>query len=467
MPRLPFATRSARNRSLPVSVQRLINLMAQPQQEDAKARLPVYPTPGLRQFGEVPENRCRGLHQMGTALFAVIGVGVYRFAINGVGVLLGTIPAGGPVSLDSNGELLCIVLPDTGQGFVVDRSSGVITPITDTDFLGATSVCVIGGYYVFSRQNSGEFFLSAINDPLTFDALDFATAEGQPDNLVTVLRAGDSLWLFGERTVEVWSNTGATDFPFLKISGGFVSRGTPARFSVTERLGGPVWLGNDRAVYTAQGVLPQKISSAEMDQAVGGYERIDDAEAWVYEQDGHAYYVLTFPDAGDTWVINLTAQATAHERESEGVEIWRPTRGVPFAGGIVAGDFFNGKLWLIDPAYGLEGDAQIIRVATGTVFHSEGRRVFIDRVVVEFEAGAGLNAGQGSEPLVGLSWSDDGGFTFGNEIQVSIGRIGEYRKRAEWRRCGAARARVFRLRWSDPIYTTVIAINIDAEPGDD
>jgi hypothetical protein len=226
-------------------------------------------------------------------------------------------------------------------------------------------------------------------------------------------------------------------------------------------------LGEDRAVYAAQGVVPQRISSDEMDQAINGYAKIDDAEGWIYEQDGHAFYVLTFPTAGDTWVLDLTARGLAHERESEGLEIWRATRGVPFAGGIVAGDFFNGKLWLLDPTYGLEGDQQIIRVATGTIFQSEARRVFFDRAVVEFEAGAGLVQGQGSNPQAWLSWSDDGGFTFGNEIQVPIGKIGEYRRRAEWRRLGSARARVFRVQWADPVYTTVIAFNLDAETGDD
>lgn len=465
--RLPMATRSARNRSLPLSVERLINLSVQPQQEDTKARLPLFQTPGLRQFADTGGAVCRGLHVMGNTLFAVFGPTVYRISVDGGVTSLGTIPNGGPVSLDSNGEKLCIVIPDTSEGYVVDRSTGSITKITDADFEGATSVCVIDGYYLFSKPNSGEFFLSALNDPLTFDALDFATAEGQPDNLVTLLRGGRDLWLFGERTTEVWSNSGATDFPFLRVSGGFISRGTAARFSVVERQGGPIWLGDDRCVYTAQGVLPLKISTQEMDQAITGYSRVDDAVAWVCEFDGRAEYVLHFPTEGETWVCDLIARATWHERESEGVGIWRALLGVPFAGGVVAGDAVNGKVWLLDPTYALEGEAQVIRVATGTIFHSEARRVFFDRFVAEFEPGAGTQTGQGVDPQVWLSWSDDGGFTFGNQIQVPIGKTGEYRRRAEWRRIGAGRGRVFRLQWSDPVYTTLAAVNVEAEAGDD
>lgn len=445
----------------------MINVYASPQQPDAKARLPAFQTPGLRVLANVAANGCRGLHVMGTDCFAVIGANVWRFTITGASFNLGPIPNGGQVSLDSNGEKLCIVIPETTEGFVVDRSTGSITKITDADFLGATSVCVIDGYYIFTRPNSTQFFLSAINDPLTFNALDFASAEGQADNLVTVLRAGRDLWLLGDATVEIWSNVGATDFPFLRISGGFISRGCSAQFSAVTRLGGPIWLGNDRSVYTAQGVIPQKISTEAIDQAINGFARVDDAIGSIEEIDGRAFYILTFPSAEQTWAFDLTAQGAPHERESEGLNYWRAIRHVKFAGGTVAGDAVNGNLWLIDPTYGFEGTAQIIRTMVGTCFHSENKRLFFSRFSAEFETGNGLNSGQGSDPVVWLSWSDDDAHTFGSDAIAGVGKIGDYRKRVEWRRLGSGRGRVFRLQWSDPIYTTLSAVNVEAEVGND
>jgi hypothetical protein len=325
---------------------------------------------------------------------------------------------------------------------------------------------VIDGYYVFSRPNSTEFFLSALNDPSAYNALDFASAEGAPDNITTVARIGRDLWLFGERTTEVWSNTGATDFPFLRVSGGFVSRGTAAQFSVAQRLGTAVWLGDDRVVYAAAGVQPQRISTHAIEQAIGGYERVNDAVGYVYEMEGHAFYVLSFPEAGDTWVYDF-ASGFWHERESEGLGIWRAQQGAAFAGGTIAGDSEAGTLWLMDPTYGREGEAQIIRVATGTSFHAEGKRVFFSRVAAEFETGNGVVNGQGSDPKAWLTWSSDGGRTWSNDAEASLGRMGEYRSRVEWRRLGAARDRVFRLQWADPIFTSLIAVNVDAESGDD
>lgn len=466
--RLPLASQSAQNRSLTVSAERLINVYASPQQPDAKSRLPLFQTPGLRVLATISSvTGCRGLHVMGTDTYAVIGPAVYRVTITGAVFNLGAIPNGGQVSLDSNGEKLCIVIPETTEGYVVDRATGSITKITDADYLGASAVCVIDGYYIFSRPNSDEFFLSALNDPLTFNALDFATAEGQADNLVTVLRAGRDLWLLGSETVEIWSNVGATDFPFLRISGGFISRGCAAPFSAVTRLGGPLWLGNDRSVYTAQGVIPTKISTEAIDQAIAGFDRVDDAIGSVEEIDGRAFYILTFPSAEQSWAFDLTAQALPHERESVGLNYWRAQRHVKFAGGTIAGDAVNGTIWLIDPTYGFEGTAQIIRTVIGTCFHSENKRLFFSRFSAEFEVGQGLNTGQGSDPVVWLSWSDDSAFTFGSDAIAGVGKIGEYRKRVEWRRLGSARNRVFRLQWSDPIYTTLSAVNVEAEVGND
>ena len=463
--RLPFAVASYTHRSLPVSAQRVINMFSERQPETAKAPVVLLPTPGLRQFAALNADPVRGMCQMGTDLYVVAGTGVYRVSVTGGATSLGTIPAGGPVSLDTDGNYLCIVVPDTQQAYTVERVSGTLAQVTDADFTPARGVCVIDGYFVFARSNSTEFFLSALQDPTSYDALDFASAERSPDNIVAPVRVGGDLWLFGERTTEIWSNTGATDFPFVRVSGGFVSRGTAAQFSIATRSGTAVWLGDDRVIYAATGIQPQRISTHAVEQAIGGYERVDDAQAWIYEQEGHAFYCLTFPSAGDTWVYDFAAGAW-HERESEGVGVWRAQFGTQYAGGVIAGDSVDGRLWLLDPTYGREGDEQIIRVVTGTTFHAEGKPVFFSRVTAEFEAGVGLASGQGSDPTVWLTWSNDGGRTFSNDAEASLGAQGQYRARVEWRRLGKARERVFRLQWSDPVYTSLMAVDIDAESGE-
>ena len=52
---------------------------------------------------------------------------------------------------------------------------------------------------------------------------------------------------------------------------------------------------------------------------------------------------------------------------------------------------------------------------------------------------------------VTLEYSDDGGHTWSNVRERSLGEQGEYRKRVRFNRLGAFRARIWRVRTSAPI----------------
>jgi hypothetical protein len=461
MPRIPFAIQSYQHRSLPASAQRCINWMAEAEPRDAKSPLVLLPTPGLSIFTTLATGPVRGVHQMGSYLFVVSGVGVYRVDVAGAVLFLGTIADGGPVTMADNGLQVAIVTPETRQGWVATTTT--VAQITSADFSGASTVTAIDGYGIFTRPDSTEFFLSSINDMTTFDALDFASAEADPDNLVVAKRVGRELWLFGERTTEIWANTGAADFPFQRISGAFVERGCVARGSVAQRLGVPYWLGDDRVVYRGQGTAPDRISTHAIEQAIGGYDIVSDARGFVYEQEGHVFYVLSFPSAGATWVYDATTQVW-HERESEGYDRWRIGCALSFAGAVIGGDVVDGRLYVVDPVISDEAGDTIIRTAVGTPLYSGGKRLNFTRLLFDMETGTGVANGQGSAPEVFLSWSDDGGRSFGNEIVRSLGGIGEYQTRVKFDRLGSARNRVFRLSMSDPVRTAIMAVEIDATP---
>ena len=57
-------------------------------------------------------------------------------------------------------------------------------------------------------------------------------------------------------------------------------------------------------------------------------------------------------------------------------------------------------------------------------------RQFFARFQLDLQTGTGLPTGQGSDPLVCLRWSDNGGHTWSNEHFVEAGKIGQYARRA-------------------------------------
>lgn len=62
----------------------------------------------------------------------------------------------------------------------------------------------------------------------------------------------------------------------------------------------------------------------------------------------------------------------------------------------------------------------------------------------------------GVDPQVMLQISRDNGRTFGAEKWTSIGKVGQYGKRAIWRRLGSARDFVFQLTVTDPVKFTIV-----------
>jgi hypothetical protein len=468
MPRVPFAWNAYKHRTLPASAQRLINVFAEKQPPGSKSEMLLLPTPGMELFVTVGDGPTRGFTEMAGELIVVSGTSVYRVDTVPGAVFLGTVDDGGPVTMAENGTQCLIVVPETGRGFVVTTSG--VTQVTDVDFPMASSVTYLDGYFIVSERNSNAFHLSALDDATTWNG-DTAEAERSPDNLERVIRAGSVLWLVGDKTSEIWSNVGSSDFPFAQVSGAFIERGTAARDSVAQRLGTVFWLGDDRCFYRSDNFQPTRISNHAIEQELAGYTRVDDARASVYEQEGHIFWVVSFPsafdDRGATWVYDAKENFW-HERASEGRAVYRCGALGSFAGAAIGGDATDGRIYTINPNLSTEAGTTVIRSATGVTFHAENKRVFFSRFSAEFERGASAYASTAPAAVTGDVWltaSSDGGRTWGAERWRSLGYQGEYRGRVEWLRLGSAREKVFRLQWSDDVRTALIAVNVDAEAG--
>ncbi len=96
---------------------------------------------------------------------------------------------------------------------------------------------------------------------------------------------------------------------------------------------------------------------------------------------------------------------------------------------------------------------------------SDLQRQFFHNLQIQFQPGVGLQTGQGSDPEFILRWSNDGGFTFGNDHIVKIGKAGKYKNRAIKRRLGYARDRVYEVVVTDPVYRVVVSANLNASVG--
>lgn len=437
---LPFATMSAAGRSRALTAERLVNLFAETAPERALGPVTLRSTPGLSQFATFGQGPIRALHVMAGALYAVSGAELYRVAADGAATLLGPLPGEGPVHAADNG-LQLVLVNDAGDGYVWDGAT--LAPIVDPDYAPANSCTFLNHYIVFGRKDSGQFFISGLLDAGVYDALDFATAEARPDAIVQVFAHNNNVWLFGESTTEVWWNSGAAGFPFERVSGGIIEIGCVAN-SVAAVDASLYWLGDDGIVYRANGFQPQRVSTHAVEHILK--ERTN-PRAWAYKDEGHAFYVLGFDQGA---VVFDATTGLWHERESFTAGRWRADTYAQAYGRHLVGDFLLGRIYEMSLDNHSDGGKALQRRAISPPVQAEGAQVFLSSLQVAFEHGAGLTSGQGADPQVVLDWSDDGGRSWSSERWASIGRIGEYRKRAVWRRLGRFRSRSFRLTYSEP-----------------
>lgn len=342
---------------------RLVNLYPEIIVEGGKQAAYLTRAPGLRRLATLGDGPVRGLWQTGNYGYAVSGNTFYRIDSSWNATAIGPVAGFGPVSMADNG--LQIFIAANPYGYVYDIQANTIAQINDPDFPGAVTVGFIDGYFIFNEPNSQRFWITDLYQGENIDALDFASAEGSPDGLVAVAVDHREAWLFGTNSVEVWYDSGASDFPFERIQGAYNEIGCVAAYSVAKLDNGLFWLGADARgrgiVYRANGYTGQRISTHAVEWAIQQYSDISDAIGYTYQQDGHAFYVLIFPTARTTWVYDVATQAW-HERAGwENGEFVRHRSNcqMSFADEIVVGDYNSGKIYAFDKSvYDDDGDIQ-------------------------------------------------------------------------------------------------------------
>ena len=464
-------------RSVNAADNRMVNLFPEIIPEGGKEPAFLNRAPGLKLLNTVGTGPIRGLWAFspddGTG-FVVSGLELYKINNSYTATLIGSVSGAGPVSIADNGTQVFIAC--NGPSYIYNATTGAFGQITDPDFPGAVTVAYLDGYFVFNEPNSQKLWVTTLLDGTSIDPLDFASTEGSPDGLLAVVSNFREIWAFGTNSIEVWFDSGATDFPLQRIQGAFNELGCAAPYSIAKMDNGLFWLGRDRRgqgiVYRANGYTGQRISTHAVEWQIQQYDGMSDAIGYTYQQDGHSFYVLVFPSANTTWVYDVATQAW-HERAGWNNGVFTRHRGncqMAFNNKILVGDFENGNVYAFDLTdYSDNGGIQkwLRRWRALPTGQNNLKRTAQHSLQLDIESGVGLNLGQGSDPQVMLRWSDDGGHTWSNEHWSPIGKIGEYYKRVFWRRLGMTlklRDRVYEISGTDPVKIDIMGAELILSP---
>lgn len=425
-------------------------------------------TPGKELFAEVGGGPIRA--ELATANgrgWAVSGNELYEVNTNGTGTLRGTLnSATSRCFMAENGTQVMIV--DGTDGYIYNMDTDVFAEITDPQFPGAGTVTFQDGYFIINRPLTQEYYISALYDGLSWDALDFGTSESNPDNLVACLSDSSNLWLLGERSLEVHQNTGAQAFPFERIPGavlqvGCTAPGTLVRFDNTV-----AWLGVDEqgrgVVWKGNGYAAQRISTQAIEKRIAEAADFSESYAWVYHEQGHIFLCIQIRGL-DTTLVYDGAVGQWHERSSNNDGELSQDRGSShmfFAQKSLVGDRASGKIYWQALHFYSEDGAVIVRERILPHLVKEKQQITYASFELDMQVGVGNP--DVTDPQIMLQYSNDGGRNWSYELWRPIGAIGAFNTRVRWQKLGTARDRVFKVKISDQVQVQINGAYLNANP---
>ncbi|MGB0507770.1 MAG: packaged DNA stabilization protein, partial [Pikeienuella sp.] len=245
---------------LALTTEQLVNVY--PEIMPGRLPLTIRSCPGLIDVGQFAEGRTEAMLSALDGIYAVCGGLLVRWD-GSTFTNLGTVGLG-RATMQYNGTQVAVTVG--GKYYIYDGTS--LTEVTGFAFNTVGSVEFMDGYFMTTDVNSDRWAITAINDGTSIDALDFASAESRPDNLVRIIANGGLVWLMGEETVEPWQNTGNADFPFQRISSTVIEKGLRSVGEATRLDNTIFWNSDESRAYRQVDFQPQKISTASVDTSL-------------------------------------------------------------------------------------------------------------------------------------------------------------------------------------------------------
>lgn len=443
-----------------LTAQRTVNFW--PQRQDAgneKAPYVLESFYGLKAFATGDGVNRGMLSNLGT-LYKLTGTTLSSVDQYGTHTTLGTIPG------DSRA-----VFADFGVGFVVTADNvaywwngTTFTTATDVDFETPQAVTVINSRAIYDGD-TGRFGVSDVGAPLTINSLNYATIESRADNLLRPYAFQTTVYMFGEGLIEQWWNNAQVDNPPMsRIEGGTINIGLGARHSVANDGQVMYFFGADDQVYSLTGSTATPLLPMVIVREISAFSTKTDAVGWCMSLDGQWFYVLKFPTASRTFI---------YPKGGEWFELSSGVLGARYIGDsyaycygkhLVADEI--GNIFELDPdTYSENGSVirreRILSPIHGGQFGAPGKELEIKFLKLIGKTGTGIVSGQGSDPVVMLSWSYDGQ-SFGTEVWGNVGEMGVFTEilfdigeaHENW---------IFKITSSDPVYSCWHSAGIEME----
>lgn len=469
--------------------QECINLIPEViESEMGVSKMALYSAPGLSQFNNPGGNEVRGNFTITTGpaagrTFKVVDAQLIEEKANGSTVPIGAVGNdGGPVGFAACPQQLAIV--SAGNLYEYQLATQTFPAIVAGAFTGpiagpwapatVTEIAFIDSIFFLLVASSQTIYASNSFDATTWPPLSIKTINTFADNVIGMIADHRFLWILGAKQSEVDYDAGGFPFPLAPMPSGFIEQGCGAPNAINNLDNAIFLIGqrNDQGqaiAYRTNGFTFQRISTFAVEYAWQRYQKISDAVSFTYQENGHSFWIVTFPSAQVTWGYDVST-GKWHKRGFFNARIGAFQAALPIChtfafGKHLVGDRQSGRTYQMSSPLQVRGGwnfvtdngAPIHRVRIAPHIAQEHQWMRFSELEIYLETGLGpeppLLDGNGNAcgPQLMLQCSRDGGHTYGQVRTKDCGLAGKYLQRVSFKRLGRARDMVFKLFCSDPV----------------
>ncbi len=362
-------------------------------------------------------------------------MGTKLVSINALGVVseLGTIPGTDQVTFDYSFDELAI----SGDNKLFFWDGSTLTQNTDVDLGDVIDFIWVDGYFM---TTDGEFLVvTELGDPLSVSPLKYGSSEIDPDPVKALIKLRGEPYALNRYTIEVFDNVGGATFPFQRIDGAQIQRGTIGTHSCCLFIDAIAFLGGGRneapAIWLGSNGISQKLSTREIEQILLEYDEsvLENVLMEAHTVRGHRSIYVHLPNK--TLVYDSTASKAVEK------PIWYIlTTGLEETGQYRAknmiwcynkwlvGDTLNPSVGYFDNNVSSHwGSLNSWQLSTMIIYNKSQGAVFHELELIALTGRAVL----GDNSTILTDYSLDG-VTWSQQKGIEAGTIGDRSKRLVW-----------------------------------
>lgn len=316
-----------------------------------------------------------------------------------------------------------------------------LTQVTDPDLGTVLDLEWVDGY--FMTTDGTYLVITELADPTQIDPLKYGSSEADSDPIKGLAKLRNEIYALNRYSIEVFDNVGGAGFPFKRIEGALIDKGTVGTHTNCIFADTLAFMGSGRnesiGIYVGNNATATKISTREIDSILEDYteDELSNSlmETRIFKNQQLLYIhlkdkTLVF-DSNSTqqlgvpvWFI-LTSSIT-------GFKTYKARNFVYFNNKWIFGDPSTKRLGYLDESHSNHfGD--IIRWEFGTtVLYNESRGAIINEMELVCLTG---RTAFGEDPTIYTSYSLDG-LNWSVPRFIKAGTQGQYLKRLVWRQMG-------------------------------